>query len=252
MPKGKDYLSVYVSTLNNIYKTHGDSQSTPFKLTRGIYWHKAHLIFEKCNYSTRVSQCDRVQVLLPLTFTPKKRPEPFSKPRGAVIFGRSARFPWMYPKHGVPIEEIGAKDGNTEGIFQTGSQPLNSGVLREYIRGRTQGHDLIVALVSSPTILAPRTGADPNSELSDSGLGFSTQTSSRKTASSIQNSTSDITGLSHQLPGSSSSRVKDPRVDTSIASASRQGEESRESKRRSFKPGSWFLNLGKRMGRTNN
>lgn len=107
VPKQEDFLSVCVSTLDEICRRYGDSQMTPFKLAHDIYWYKGSLLFEKCGCRTKAERCDRVQELLPFPMSKLKgRPEPFKKPNGAVIFGRSRAFPLEFPNRGPPREEI--------------------------------------------------------------------------------------------------------------------------------------------------
>jgi len=64
VPEGKDYLVVCTTTLREICRKNGDTDSDPLELVQGIYWYKADRLFESC--SCRSGQaCDRVQVLLP-------------------------------------------------------------------------------------------------------------------------------------------------------------------------------------------
>lgn len=106
VPKQKDYLTVCVSTLDEICRRYGNSQETPFRLANDVYWHKPHLLFEKCNCSHETSQCDRAQVLLQSSTTCTARPEPFAHASGAVIFGGIRSFPWTYPSRDPPNEDI--------------------------------------------------------------------------------------------------------------------------------------------------
>jgi hypothetical protein len=102
VPKGNEFLTTCVSTLDEICMRHGNSQARHFELVNGINWHKPQLLFETCDCPSGVSVCDRVQVLLPPLSTQSRRPEPFLEGRGAVIFGRSKTFAWRYPNQGTP------------------------------------------------------------------------------------------------------------------------------------------------------
>jgi hypothetical protein len=106
VPTGRDLLTTCVSTIDQLCSQYGNSQSNTFRLAHDTYWHKAHLLFEKCKCTPERLVCDRVQVLLPHISTRKKRPEPFAQEKGAVIFGRSSRFSWQYPNRGPPTQDV--------------------------------------------------------------------------------------------------------------------------------------------------
>jgi hypothetical protein len=102
VPTGKDYLVVCTSTLKEICKRHGNHSSKPMELANGIYWHKPDKLFEPCQCKS--ASCDRVQVLLPASLGMKRHSQPFVCDNGAVIFGKSRRFPWHWPSEGDPVE----------------------------------------------------------------------------------------------------------------------------------------------------
>ncbi|KUJ09813.1 uncharacterized protein LY89DRAFT_740880 [Mollisia scopiformis] len=108
VPTGRDYLVACISTLSKICERQGDPDAIPMELAQGIFWHKAHMMFEscKCGKSTQDSTCDRVQVLLPPSLGRKRHPQPFGELLGAVIFGRSKRYTWSWPKRGNPTEGV--------------------------------------------------------------------------------------------------------------------------------------------------
>ncbi|KAG9230363.1 hypothetical protein BJ875DRAFT_158352 [Amylocarpus encephaloides] len=126
VPTGRDYLVTCISTLKAIACQHGDCESDPLELADGIYWHKPDKLFHSCDCKRGGSKsgCERVQVLLhPVSVGPKKHPEPFEYIRGAVIFGRSRRFRWMYPNKGEPIE-----GGESDSEPEKGGEFLDSGI----------------------------------------------------------------------------------------------------------------------------
>lgn len=104
IPAGRDYLTASISTLHHICKREGDRHAKPMALCRGVYWHKAHLMFESCTCKPgkQSSSCDRIQVLLPPSLGPKIHPQPFEYMDGAVIFGKSKRLRWKWPQIGDP------------------------------------------------------------------------------------------------------------------------------------------------------
>ncbi|KAF2194583.1 hypothetical protein K469DRAFT_686592 [Zopfia rhizophila CBS 207.26] len=119
VPKGQDFLAAHVSDLREMMKRKGDVAATPMKLADGIYWHKAGKLFEPCECERQPlkralgplrwpTKCDRVQVLLPPSLGHKKHPGSLES-NGAVIFGRSERYKWIFPERGHP------KPGNEEG-----------------------------------------------------------------------------------------------------------------------------------------
>ncbi|CZR60568.1 uncharacterized protein PAC_10464 [Phialocephala subalpina] len=103
VPTGKDYLVASTSTLKGICRRYGNQDSKPIELANGIHWHKPDKLFEPCVCRSGKT-CDRVQVLLPASLGTKKNPQPFGCEKGAVIFGRSMRFPWHWPCKGQPVE----------------------------------------------------------------------------------------------------------------------------------------------------
>jgi hypothetical protein len=106
VPKDKDYLAVCTTTLREICRKNGDTDSIPLELVKGIYWYKADKLFEPCGCKSDRSSdtCDRVQVLLPpFSMGSKKYPDPFHNHKGAAIFGRSRRFDWHWPNVGNPV-----------------------------------------------------------------------------------------------------------------------------------------------------
>ncbi|TVY32542.1 hypothetical protein LSUB1_G007997 [Lachnellula subtilissima] len=106
VPTGKDYLVACTATLKEISLKYGDCDSDPLELASGIYWHKPDKLFEscECKHTKMAGTCDRVQVLLPqFCLGPKRNPQPFNCHGGAVIIGRSRRFPWHWPSKGKPV-----------------------------------------------------------------------------------------------------------------------------------------------------
>jgi hypothetical protein len=122
VPIGKDYLVACTATLKEICLKHGDCDSDPLELAGGIYWHKPDKLFEscECKHARLAKICDRVQVLLPqLSLGSKKLPQPFGCRNGAVIFGRSKRFPWLWPSKGEPVEgEPSNSESDDESSFR--------------------------------------------------------------------------------------------------------------------------------------
>ncbi|RFU26150.1 hypothetical protein B7463_g10188, partial [Scytalidium lignicola] len=125
VPIGNDYLIACITKLKEICRRGGDADAVPLELSQGIYWHKAHLIFESCSCKDNHtgSVCDRVQVLLPPSLGPKMNPLPFNYLDGAVIFGRSRRLKWSWPNKGHPTQggDLGEEeDGGPSTLHDSG------------------------------------------------------------------------------------------------------------------------------------
>ncbi|KAH9234912.1 hypothetical protein K456DRAFT_1945843, partial [Colletotrichum gloeosporioides 23] len=114
LPRNKDFLAVSTYDLSMILRYRGNRRSHPLKLVPGVFWHRAGELFEDCACSTGSStqprmgiglqrSCDRAQVLLSSTslkiIKRTTAPGPLND-GGAVIFGRSSRFPWKWPDKG--------------------------------------------------------------------------------------------------------------------------------------------------------
>jgi hypothetical protein len=107
VPKRHDYLASCTWLLREICDKGGNEDSNPLELFDGIYWHKGGNLFEpcaNCQKSAFGSQCDRVQVLLPPSLGHKTHPKPFANVAGGVIFGRSSRYKWKWPRVGEPVQ----------------------------------------------------------------------------------------------------------------------------------------------------
>ena len=129
VPVGRDYLVVSIATLKEIACQHGDCESDPLELADGIYWHRPDKLFEPCDgkRGSWKSCCDRVQVLLPpMSVGSKKHPRPFDCNDGAVIFGRSKRFQWLYPND--PNEGNPVEGGESDSELEAGSEFRDSGI----------------------------------------------------------------------------------------------------------------------------
>jgi hypothetical protein len=131
VPTGKDYLVASTSTLKEICKRYGNQDSHLMELANGIYWHKPDKLFESCECKSM--SCDRVQVLSPASLGPKRHPQPFDCDNGAVIFGRSRRFPLHWPSRGDPVEggssneeHDDTSDFHDSGVGSALSQPASS------------------------------------------------------------------------------------------------------------------------------
>ncbi len=137
VPKGKDYLVARTSTLKQICREDGDMDSRPMELAHGIYWHGSETLFASCNctHGSVSSGCDRVQVLQESSLGPKRYPQPFHCPDGAVVFGRNKRFPlfWSSEKDMMesesdsePDDSSGFQDGGIGGSNTSPSQSASS------------------------------------------------------------------------------------------------------------------------------
>ncbi|KAM7187068.1 hypothetical protein V8F20_011136 [Naviculisporaceae sp. PSN 640] len=146
LPTGKDYLAVSTYDLARILKQEGSTAEYPLiKIAPGVFWQKPDTVFNKCaclkdkqlarsHFLTRGhdKSCDRVQAILPPAFLPKKKQrqpvhDPVLASGGAVVFGRSERFPLKWPDRGEPKREK-SSHGPPNPSASTGSQGLTSSV----------------------------------------------------------------------------------------------------------------------------
>jgi hypothetical protein len=118
VPKRHDYLASCTWLLREICDRGGNEDSNPLELFDGIYWHKGGNLFEPCadcHKRTLGSQCDRVQVLLPPSLGHKTHPKPFGDIGSGVIFGRSSRYKWRWPRAGQPLQmNTGDRDSSSD------------------------------------------------------------------------------------------------------------------------------------------
>jgi hypothetical protein len=149
------------------------------ELANGIYWHKPDKLFEPCKCNSK--SCDRVQVLMPASLGLKRHPQPFGCDDGAVIFGRSKRFPWHWPSTGDPVEggsseveddESGFHDSGLGSNLSSGSSPANFGSMSLTSSG-SDTTDLnsgdpaaLEVSTSSNQIAAGRLGSDAKLDIS--------------------------------------------------------------------------------------
>lgn len=106
VPTRMDYLVSSTSMLKEICRKQGNHDARPMSLVNEVCWHKPDILYEPCECmpSSPTGACDRVQVLLPSSLSPRRHPQPFAFQRAAVVFGRSKTFPWYWPNHGDPVE----------------------------------------------------------------------------------------------------------------------------------------------------
>lgn len=161
VPEGMDYLVACTSMLWDICKKYGDRDSKPLELASGVYWHKPDKLYESCECSTGddLAPCERVQVLLPKLSTRKKLGEPFEKLDGAVIFGKSKRFPWTWPNVGDPIPGD-EPDHEIENSEEAESRGLETNT-RSVTENNASSHTSISPM--PPNVILPAvSNAEPN------------------------------------------------------------------------------------------
>ncbi|KAK1757796.1 hypothetical protein QBC47DRAFT_296752 [Echria macrotheca] len=103
LPAGRDYLAVSRYDLARIIQQEGSVSSNPVKLAPGVFWIAPVASPDEC-VCAGTTACDRAQVLLSPAFCKMFR-RYVSHTEGAVVFGRSGRFPWRWPDQGEPKPE---------------------------------------------------------------------------------------------------------------------------------------------------
>jgi len=158
VPSGHDYLVASISTPRKICKKQGNMQSDPLQLAQDIYWHKAHILFEPCTCQQN-NACDRIKVLLPPSLGVKNNPDPFKQLSGAVVFGRSKRWPWFWPAKGRPTERDEHENGEeTKNELQGTSS---------HTTGSESATAPQTSRLDSSNHLTPRTTVTPGTSLSE-------------------------------------------------------------------------------------
>ncbi|KAL5317087.1 hypothetical protein ACEPPN_014181 [Leptodophora sp. 'Broadleaf-Isolate-01'] len=139
VPKDKDYLTMCLSTANEIAQKYGCLKDDSLRLAYGIHWHTPDLLFEKCDCISEPAKCDRVQVLLPALVTRIQGPLPLSKNQGAVIFGRSDEFTLKHPNLGAAVRnylDVHPNATDTRAIIQRPKRPKRPNALHGSSRNR--------------------------------------------------------------------------------------------------------------------
>ncbi|KAE9374285.1 hypothetical protein N431DRAFT_556628 [Stipitochalara longipes BDJ] len=164
VPEGQDYLVACISTLKEISRQLGDSDSEGLQLAKKAYWHKPDKLFESCDCKPRCrkASCDRVQVILPHSNGSKRPGDVFDCLSGAVIFGRSRKLPWRWPSRGESSE---GRDSESED--EEGSEFHDSALGRS--SSTTLELDVSTNAISSPSDRSPL----DNSSTSRGGMAAS-------------------------------------------------------------------------------
>lgn len=114
LPPGRCYLAATVADLKDIMETEGDSSSSPPRISEGIVWYTPDQLFEACrcgnqaqvsSSSTGHRHSDFGQILFPsglARLLPQRSPVQLDC-EGAVIFGYSPLFKWIWPDTGEPM-----------------------------------------------------------------------------------------------------------------------------------------------------
>jgi hypothetical protein len=112
LPKGKFYLTAYISDLKDIMEGDSNQKVVPVQLMDGIIWHNPGILFNQCECVTK--RCDQkhsdfVQVLLPPNVYSKRYLQQnyiYLEENGAVIFGYNTNYNWLWHDSGDPKEEV--------------------------------------------------------------------------------------------------------------------------------------------------
>ncbi|KAJ3545042.1 hypothetical protein NM208_g2710 [Fusarium decemcellulare] len=106
LPTGRFYVAVCVSDLDQVFKEHGFPPDGHIRLSDSLIWHTpAESEFCQCLPGSDQDDCEPVQTAFPLALSLS---EPFN-PRGnnlpeegALIFGHSSQFAWIWDDLGYP------------------------------------------------------------------------------------------------------------------------------------------------------
>ncbi|KAF4439493.1 Pfs domain-containing protein [Fusarium austroafricanum] len=107
LPIGQYYIAACVSDLWVVFKEHGIPEDGYIRLGEKLaWWTPTRSEFCQCPPKLDQDDCEPVQTVLPLHLSPSssssRRKEGFPE-SGALIFGHSSQFPWVWEDSGIPI-----------------------------------------------------------------------------------------------------------------------------------------------------
>ncbi|KAJ4160352.1 hypothetical protein NW754_003477 [Fusarium falciforme] len=108
LPKGRYYIAVCVSDLDKVFKEHGFPRDGHIRLSDNLIWHTpAKSEFCQCPPGSDQDNCEPVQTVFPLNLSLSEslsaRGNNLPK-EGALIFGHSSQFSWIWDDLGHPRE----------------------------------------------------------------------------------------------------------------------------------------------------
>ncbi|KAH8656466.1 hypothetical protein BGZ61DRAFT_372245 [Ilyonectria robusta] len=145
LPKHKYYIATCVSDLSRVVKQHGFPDDGRIQLSDNLIWHTPKTIFGSCQCSgaLRQGRCDPVQTVFPLALSSELPKESRHSDRqrlilgptddkGALIFGHSPNFSWVWEDAGHPkegnLEDLGSsKDSGIGSTLTTSESERQSG-----------------------------------------------------------------------------------------------------------------------------
>ncbi|KAH6884868.1 hypothetical protein B0T10DRAFT_409451 [Thelonectria olida] len=109
LPKKQYYIASCISDLAEVVKEHGICGDGHVRLSDNLIWHTPTTVFEACRGRGEPEQdhCEPVQTVFPLSLSkellPRRRPFELQDD-GAVIFGHSSHFSWVWGDTGYPLK----------------------------------------------------------------------------------------------------------------------------------------------------
>ncbi|KAJ4206405.1 hypothetical protein NW759_014194 [Fusarium solani] len=109
LPKQKYYIASCFSDLNRVVKQHGSLHNPFVRLSHNLVWHTPTTMFEpcRCRGASEKDQCEPVQTLFPLALSerlPPRTEATSQEKHGALIFGTTSYFLWVWGDTGFPQE----------------------------------------------------------------------------------------------------------------------------------------------------
>ncbi|VUC36652.1 unnamed protein product [Clonostachys rosea] len=124
LPRHRYYIASCFSDLNKIVGRHGGLGHDFVRLSQALIWHTPTTIFESCQCRGPLGgKCEPVQTIFPEKLSERLLPrrEAISqKDEGAVIFGPSSQFSWVWPDDGLPEEGDVSVEVDLESLKDSG------------------------------------------------------------------------------------------------------------------------------------
>ena len=133
LPKQQYYIAGCFSDLSELVKEHRSYEDSHVRLSNTLIWHTPTTVLGSCRCRGALGQdhCDPVQTFFPSALStrllPRKQPI-LLEGHGALIFGHSSNFPWIWGDNGQPQQGKLEHTASTSEAAWIDSSPKDSGI----------------------------------------------------------------------------------------------------------------------------